>query len=64
MALQDMDEKGNVRRMRKLDHEHEFNEFWNGRCTDDERRAMTEAVDGKLNELIQCRPERSTDIRS
>jgi hypothetical protein len=54
MALRDMDEKGNMRRMTKLDHEDEFNAIWNGRFTDDERRAMIEAVDGKLNELINA----------
>ena len=54
MALRDMDEKANMRRMTKLDHEDKFNAIWIGRFTDDERRAMIEAVDGKLNELINA----------
>jgi hypothetical protein len=36
--------------------------IWNGRFTDDERRAMIEAVDGKLNELINA-PDRQTTSR-
>lgn len=50
--LQDMDEKGHMRPMRKLDHEKEFIDVWEKRFTEDERLAMVKAVDGKLDQLI------------
>lgn len=50
--LKDMDEKGRMRSMTKLDHESEFNDVWMKRFTHEERQAMIDAVDAKLDQLI------------
>lgn len=55
--LRDMDEKGRMRRLTKLDHEDEFNAVWLGRFTEDERRAMISALDEKLDQLVNS-PDR------
>jgi hypothetical protein len=55
--LNDMDEKGRLRQMKKLDHEDEFNKIWLVNFTDDERLSIVDAIDTKLDELVRS-PDR------
>jgi hypothetical protein len=50
--LKDMDEKGRMRPMTKIDHEKEFTDVWEKKFTDEERQKMVDAIDAKLDQLI------------
>jgi hypothetical protein len=53
MALRDIDEKGGVRELSGLDHQKDFDKKWD-RYTPDEQRAIVEAIDAKLDELVSA----------
>ena len=50
--LRDIDEKGNVRDIRKLEHRDDFDKKWN-EFTLEEQRAMNVTIDDTLTALIE-----------
>lgn len=52
MALRDMDDKGNIRDVRKLDYEDEFNKRWL-RISQERRDAIETEINRRLHELLE-----------
>lgn len=53
MALRDIDERGGVRELKALDHWDDFKRQWD-KYTPDEQRAIIQAIDAKLDELVSA----------
>ncbi len=49
--LKDMDEKGGMRHLTKLDHAEDFDRQWKKYAVD-EQRAIVDAIEAKLDELV------------